>query len=177
MTDEQKRERKRRNAEAQRAYERARAAQLNGYPNRKLPTQDQTLTHHPGYRYYAIAETKYWGVYKKWGDITKRQPRYYKAFNDRHGAEMWLEQEAKIPDEELAKPLTKQPETIDLTACDTADAVTLEDVKRQLKSNVQRRIEARVKDPKSKAAPAYRTQVQSKVTKFFTPTEVRSRIN
>ena len=50
---------------------------------------------------------------------------------------MWLEQEAKIPDEELAKPLTKQPETIDLTACDTADAVTLEDVKRQLTAQKQ----------------------------------------
>ena len=122
-----------------------------------------------------------WGVYKRWSDITKMQPRYYQGFNSRHDAEMWLQKEDKIPEDELKEQRAKQPEIIDLTACETADAVTLDDVKSKHQRDVQDRVEARVRNPRrktsSKAKRTTHQQVQSKVTQFFTPSEVQSRIN
>ena len=67
----------------------------------------------------------------------------------------------------------KQPRTIiDLTACDTAGAVTLDDVRRAERENVRRRIEARVArdEPKDK-------QVQSKVTSYFQRSKIQNRID
>ena len=52
--------------------------------------------------------------------------KHFKGLHSRHEASEWLEREDEVPPSELKQQQRKQPETVDLTACNTADAVTLD---------------------------------------------------
>ena len=66
------------------------------------------------------------------------------------------------------------PQTIDLTACDTAGAVTVEDIKRAEQEKIRKIIEARIS--KSKTTQPER-QVQSKVTSYFQQSKIKELMN
>ena len=167
----------RREAEAKKVWERVQAARRAGWPNRAPPSQEMVDTQRQGYRFYAVADRQ-WGVFDNWDEVDRMRPRprYFQGFNSKHAACMWLERQDDIPEEELlGRPKANPPETIDLTACNTEDAVTLDDVKRKVADNVRHRVEARVvHHDRSKARPADR--VQSKVTSFFQRSQVQQRM-
>ena len=129
-----------------------------------------------GYPFYAVPG---WGIYDDWRKVQRLKPKKFKCFQRLKQAQAWMDLELQewkrkqFPDR-FQKPRegdrAQQPETIDLTACDTADAVTLEDIREQQRTLVQERVEARVR----RSEPHERRQ--SKLTSFFSKSEVENRM-
>ena len=117
-----------------------------------------------------------WGIYDDWRKVQRLKPKKFKCFQRLKQAQVWMDLELqewkqKQFPERFPKPndgaSARQPETIDLTACDTADAVTLEDIREQQRSRVQERVEAIVRRSERR---------QSKLTSFFSKSEVEKRM-